>query len=396
MSNITYSLLEDSTAFKEFLATNQSISWLAYDTEFITEKRFEPQLCLIQVATANGVYLIDSLKIQDLEGLMVMMKNPDILKITHAGENDYRIFYQLFKILPINVFDTQIADGFLNYQYPMSFKDLVKKYLDIDLQKGFKVSNWSNRPIDQKQIDYALEDVIYLYELYEKLKAELSERGRFDWVIDECQELCKEDAYKSKPYKDLANSRTFGTLRKQSQVFLIRLIDWRKDEAKQKNLSKKMVLDTKIMYEIAKNIGVGKKALESHRIIPAWVTTRYWETFLELYNRPATSEEQAIIKEYGSPVQSNLQRSLTMDLLLSLLKYKAMEYEVSSNLIVNRADLNQMKLESNYFPPYFEKGWRRELLGDDLIRWLKNRSPLSVEMVENQWFISEKNKKTKK
>jgi len=72
------------------------------------------------------------------------------------------------------------------------------------------------------------------------------------------------------------------------------------------------------------------------------------------------------------------------------LKYKAMEYEVSSNLIVNRADLNQMKLEPNFFPSYFETGWRQELLGDDLISWLKNRSPLSVEMVENQWIIAEK------
>jgi ribonuclease D len=133
--------------------------------------------------------------------------------------------------------------------------------------------------------------------------------------------------------------------------------------------------------------------LESHRIIPNWVTTKHWETFSDLYDAPETPEEVAIIKKYASPIRSNMQRALTMDLLLGLLKYKAMEYEVSSNLIVNRADLNQMKLEPNYFPDYFEEGWRRELLGDDLLSWLKNRSPLSVEMVKNQWVISEKKKK---
>jgi ribonuclease D len=393
LSNIAYSLLETKTDFDQFVAENQSIEWLAFDTEFITEKRFQPQLCLIQVATSNGVYLIDSLKIEDLNGLMDMMKNPDILKMTHAGENDYRIFYKLFGVLPVNVFDTQIADGFLNYQYPMSFKDLVKKYLNVHLQKGFKVSDWSKRPIDEKQISYALDDVIYLYGLYEKLKTALEKKGRFEWVMHECQMLCKQSAYHSDPYKDLAKSRTFNTLRKKSQLFLIRLMDWRKEEAKAKNVSKKMILDTKIMYEIAKNMAVGKKALESHRIIPNWVTTRYWETFSDLFELPETPEEKEIIKKYANPIRSNMQRVLTMDLLIGLLKYKAMEYEVSSNLIVNRADLNQMKLEPNYFPDYFEEGWRRELLGGDLISWLKNRSPLSVEMIENQWIISEKKKK---
>jgi ribonuclease D len=385
-----YTLVENQESFDSFVSENQQITWLSFDTEFITEKRFVPQLCLIQVATENGNYLIDSLQVADLSGLMTMMENPAILKITHAGENDYRIFYKLFGSLPVNVFDTQIADGFLNYQYPLSFKELVKKYLNVDLQKGYKVSNWSKRPFDQRQLDYALEDVIYLYDLYISLKDVLAKRGRFGWVMDECQQLCQAASYKSNPYKDLANSRTFGTLRKQSKVFLIRLMDWRKEEAKRKNMSKKMIMDTKIMYEIAKNIGVGKKALESHRIIPDWVTRKYWDTFSDLYSLPVTEDENAIIKQYGSPIRSDLQRSLTMDLLIALLKYKAMEYEVSSNLIVNRGDLNQMKLEPNFFPSYFENGWRRELLGDDLITWLKNRSPLSVEMTDNQWIIAEK------
>ena len=390
ISDTEYSLIENKESFNSFIDENQDITWLAFDTEFITEKRFLPQLCLIQVATEHGNYLIDSLHVSDLSGLMRMMENPSILKITHAGENDYRIFFKLFGSLPVNVFDTQIADGFLNYQYPLSFKELVKKYLNIDLQKGYKVSNWSKRPFDQRQLDYALEDVIYLYDLYIALRDALAKRGRFGWVMDECQQLCLESSYESNPYKDLAKSRTFGTLRKQSKVFLIRLMDWRSQEAKRKNMSKKMVMDTKIMYEVAKNIGVGKKALESHRIIPDWVTRKYWETFSDLYNLPVTDEENAIVKQYGSPIRSDLQRSLTMDLLISLLKYKAMEYEVSSNLIVNRNDLNKMKLESNFFPSYFENGWRRELLGDDLIAWLKNRSPLSVEMKDNQWVIAEK------
>lgn len=389
-SETKYLLLETQTDFDAFVDANQAITWLAYDTEFIMEKRYYPELCLIQVATEVGTYLIDSIKIEKLDGLMRMMENPDVLKITHAGENDYRIFYKLFGVLPKNVFDTQIADGFMNAQFPMSFKDLVWKYLKVSLQKGFKVSDWSKRPLTEKQLDYALDDVIYLYDLYKNLKIKLDERGRFDWVMQECQLLGEAEYYESDPYKDLAKSRTFSSLRKKEKLFLIRLMDWRIALAKRKNISKKMVLDTKIMYEIAKSMGVSKKALQSHRIIPNWVTTKHWDEFLELYNKEETEHENAVIKKHGSPVKSNMQRSLTMDLLIAMLKYKAMEYEVSSNLIVNRADLNDMKLKSDFFPEYFEKGWRKELLGKELISWLKSRNPLSVEIVDNEWIIKEK------
>jgi ribonuclease D len=315
---------------------------------------------------------------------------PNILKITHAGENDYKIFLKLYGTLPQNVFDTQIADGFLTHHYPLSFKELAKKHLNINLDKGFKVSDWKKRPFDHKQIEYAIEDVAYLYDLYQILKTKLEEKKRFQWVLDECNALTLLDSYQSDPYKDLDRSRTFIGLNKKEQIFLLRMMDWRSAVAKEKNQSKNMIIETKVMYEVAKGIGLSRKALESHRIIPNWVTTKYWDTFLDFYQREATPEELKIVKQYSSPARNSTQRMMTMDLLISLLKYKAMEYDVSYNLIVSRSDLEEMKIDAAFFPAYFESGWRKELLGEEFVKWLKLRAALKIELAENQWIISMK------
>ena len=122
---IPYQLIETEEDIQLFLKENQDIKWIGFDTEFIGEKRFHTLLCLVQLATENGNYLIDTLKLTSLPEILRIFEDPSILKLTHAGENDYRIFYQQFNIIPQNVFDTQIAAGFIGYKYPTSFQKLL-------------------------------------------------------------------------------------------------------------------------------------------------------------------------------------------------------------------------------------------------------------------------------
>ena len=147
--------------------------WIGFDTEFIGEKRFYTLLCLIQINSPLGCFLIDPLTIKDLSPFLSLIQNPDVLKITHAGENDYRLLYQLFQILPENIFDTQIAAGFLGYNYPSSFRKIMDKELNIRLKKGFSVAIWDQRPLSPKHIQYALNDVLYLKDLYDRFYKKL-------------------------------------------------------------------------------------------------------------------------------------------------------------------------------------------------------------------------------
>ena len=137
-----FTLIENQQALQQFGEINNSISWLGFDTEFVGEKRFFTRLCLIQVITENGLFLIDPFKVKDLGVFLDMLTDPDIVKITHAGDNDYRLIHTDYGIIPRNVFDTQIAAGFVGYKYPVSFRKLVEGELNIFLSKGYAVADW--------------------------------------------------------------------------------------------------------------------------------------------------------------------------------------------------------------------------------------------------------------
>ena len=157
-----YLLIEDAAGLEAFVKENEGIDWMGFDTEFIGEKRFYTLLCLIQIATDNGNYLIDAIKIKDLSPFFAMITNPDIMKISHAGENDYRILNQQWGIIPKNTFDTQVAAAFVGYRYPLSFGKLLDKEIGVRISKGYMVTDWQARPLKAKQVKYALNDVIFL------------------------------------------------------------------------------------------------------------------------------------------------------------------------------------------------------------------------------------------
>ncbi|KAA3621203.1 MAG: ribonuclease D, partial [Bacteroidetes bacterium] len=165
--------IEDEGALYDFYEQNKNVAWLGFDTEFVGEKRFFTRLCLVQVSTPNGHYIIDPFKVDDLQPFSDMLENPDILKITHAGDNDYRLMNSLYGTVPQNIFDTQIAAGFVGYRYPLSYGKLVEGETGRRLKKGFAVTDWERRPLGKKQLDYALLDVLPLFNLWRSLHGKL-------------------------------------------------------------------------------------------------------------------------------------------------------------------------------------------------------------------------------
>ena len=170
---LNYTLIETTKALEEFYSANCTTPWMALDTEFIGERRFETLLCLIQVATSEGFFLIDPIQLKDLTLFLKLLEDPNILKITHAGENDYRLINQVYNIIPQNIFDTQIAAGFVGLGYPTSYGKLVEKELNCVLDKGYAATDWEARPLKRKQLEYALSDVTHLREIYESQRNQL-------------------------------------------------------------------------------------------------------------------------------------------------------------------------------------------------------------------------------
>jgi ribonuclease D len=197
-----YLYIETAKQLEAFAQANQGISWLGFDTEFITERRFYPMLCLIQVITEHGVYLIDPIAVPQIQPLLAMIEDEQITKITHAGDNDYRILNALYGTFPRNLFDTQVAMGFLSHTYPMSFQNLVEKELQITLNKSFSVTDWEARPMTKQQINYALNDVLHLPALWRQLTAQLKTLDRLHWCQEEVNKWTSEDYYAPDSLRD--------------------------------------------------------------------------------------------------------------------------------------------------------------------------------------------------
>ena len=177
-----FQLIENDENLIAFYEQHKAVEWIAFDTEFVGEKRYVTTLCLIQVASVHGIFLIDPFYVRDLSPFLKLIEDEGIVKITHAGDNDYRLLYQQFDVLPANVFDTQIAAGFVGYNYPTSFARLVEGELGIRLKKGYAVTDWESRPLKPRQLGYAINDVIYLEELWNKLSAKLVKSERKAWA----------------------------------------------------------------------------------------------------------------------------------------------------------------------------------------------------------------------
>ena len=386
-----YALLESEDALIEFYESNKSVSWLCFDTEFVGERRYATLLCLIQVATEHGFYFIDALKIKNLTPFFKLIEDPAILKITHAGDNDYRLLYAVGGVVPKNVFDIQLAAGFIGYKYPVSFRKIASNEINVKLGKGYTVTDWEARPFTKNQLKYALDDVLYLYPIYEKIIEKLEAANRVDWVKEECVKWEDPENYVQHPYREALRSNLIKNLKPQQQAFLMRLYAWRDDQAKRKNYSKEMILPNKLINTIVKSISSGKAALKGSRIIPDKIVKRHWETFNTLFQTPINEEERAFLMELPGDAEENPQQEIYMDMLYLLVKHTCLHNKIAPTLVIQRNMLKKMAVDSDYVEPTLENGWRRKLLGEELVKWLRVRNEMEFEMKDGKCMLWMKN-----
>ena len=383
-------LIEREEKLEEFYLENKAVKWMGFDTEFVGEKRFHTLLCLIQIATENGFYIIDPLKIKNLSPLLKIIEDPAILKITHAGENDYRLLKSYFDVLPKNVFDTQLAAGFVGYKYPISFSKLVEKELKVYLKKGYTVSDWESRPINKRQLDYALNDVIYLEQLWKSLSNKLDKLNRTHWVAEEFKKLELADTYYFDPNREALNNSMILGLNLKEQIFLVRLYAWRRQEAERKNYSKEMILPAKFIGAFVRNMKSGKGALLNHRRVPDKIIEKNWDTFIELYRRETTPEEIAILDRIPPSPQDNPSHDDMMEIMYLIIKYNCHKKNIAPDLVINRSNFKKMKADFNYFDEKLAEGWRLDMIGEQMIHWLRNREHLEISMQNGQFTMKVK------
>ncbi|MFZ4634880.1 MAG: ribonuclease D [Saprospiraceae bacterium] len=377
--NYRVHFIEEQAEFDRVMQTLAHEPWIGFDTEFVGEKSYVPVLCLIQVVSENDIYLLDTLKLKDLSAFLRLVEDPEILKITHAGDNDYRLLHTLYKTVPQNTFDTQISAGFVGYNYPAGFGKIVEKELKVNLAKSHTVADWEARPIDPKALEYAIEDVKYLPALHAKLSAKLRRQNREGWAREENRKWEVESFYFVDPYKEVFGNDYIHQLDFKGKVFLMRLYQWRRDKAAEQNVPRETILQSR---HISTVIRAGKdnfRSGKSNRTISESVWRRHQSDWMELWKKDITDDETAFIQALPEPAPDDPEREWTMELLYHFVRRQCLDHEISAALLLPKGDFNKLKAGESSFNAHLLEGWRAELLGQTLVDWLKRNGRLNLD-----------------
>ncbi|HEY3488340.1 MAG TPA: ribonuclease D, partial [Gammaproteobacteria bacterium] len=191
--------ITDAAALERLCTELANNPWLVVDTEFIREKNYYPKLCLVQIGNGDTLACIDTLAVKDLTPLCELLADPRCIKVFHAAGQDLEIFYYLTGAVPQPIFDTQLAAAFLGHGEQIGYANLVKTLLDVQLDKSHTRTDWSRRPLSSGQIEYALDDVRYLRDIYLHLRQALVQAGRLEWADEDSKALTAVERYRPDP-----------------------------------------------------------------------------------------------------------------------------------------------------------------------------------------------------
>ena len=366
------------------------IEWFGFDTEFVGEKTYIPKLCLLQFICKDRIFLVDTLEIKNLDVLIRIVEDPDILKVTHAGDNDYRLLNQLYGTVPQNTFDTQIAAGFTGYNYPAAFRKIVEKELKISLSKSHTVADWEARPLSPRALDYAIEDVKYLPELHERLSWDLDKRKRTSWAREENRKWESAEFYQYDPKREILGNDLIYKLDFKQKIFLVRLVLWRRETAAKLDVPKETVLQSRHMATVVKAVTSGQQGHKANRTLPESVWKRHSKSWQSLHSQPHTDEEVAFIKSLPKPSREKPVIEWSMELMYHFVRRQCLLHEISAALLLPRGDFNKLK-NKHGFDESLLTGWRAELLGEPLLSWLKEGKEIDANWAEDFCTLRMKN-----
>ena len=259
-------LIDTNQALTDFCQELTNEPFIAVDLEFLREKTYYAKLCLIQVASPNHAAIIDPLAEIDLSAFFALMKNPNITKVFHSGRQDIEIIYNQSGFIPEPLFDTQIAAQVCGFGEAVSYENLVKSVLGIQLDKSSRLSDWSLRPLDTKQLEYALSDVTHLVNIYTFLQNKLAETGRLHWLDEEIAILKSPDTYIVRP-EDAWQKIRHRSHNSKVLTILRELAAWRERRAQNKNTPRQSIIKDDCLINIAAACPTSKEELEKIRNI---------------------------------------------------------------------------------------------------------------------------------
>ncbi|MES2290542.1 MAG: ribonuclease D [Pseudomonadota bacterium] len=372
-------VIEDSETLAALCARLSKSPCVAVDTEFMRENTFWPDLCLIQIADANEAAAIDPKADGiDLKPLLdLMTANEDVLKVFHAGGQDIEIVYNLTGKTPHPLFDTQVAAMALGQGEQVGYSNLVDQWLGITLDKGARFTDWGRRPLDKRQIDYAIGDVTHLIKIFPRMLEKLMKTGRGEWLDAEMERLADPANYAQEPSE--AWRRVKIASRKPDVLGRLRaLAAWREHEARTKNLPRGRIVKDETLGDLAMHPPRSQGDLSRVRGLSAsWAGNDIGGRMMAALGNAAPLPAEDLPARDDRKPGLGKDGALVADLLKLLLKIRAKETNVAPRLLARSDDLDMLAAGVRDGLSILT-GWRYDQFGHDALELVEGRLAFAV------------------
>jgi ribonuclease D len=351
--------IDSAPALAHALEALAGATWVALDTEFVRERTYRARLCLVQIATPDLLACIDPLAV-DVTPLLDALYRPTLRKVLHAARQDLEVLYDVRGAVLTPIFDTQLAAALTGPEDQIGYGALVERLTGHRLDKQATRTDWSQRPLSEAQLAYARDDVHFLREVYAQLGARLEALGRRDWLEQECALLADPALYATDPAQAWRRLRAGQHLAPAAQQRLAALAAWREQTARERDLPRGWIVKDAVLMELANDPPPNLAALAQREGMTPAIVRKWGAELLARLN--AGGSPGAL---WPAPVRLDTDQAAVLRRWSERAQALATAEGLSTTLLVTRQDLQDLLLRGD---GRLARGWRRQLLGEELLR----------------------------
>lgn len=362
---------------EELASELEGSRFLAIDTEFMRERTYYAKLCLIQLNNGRVQALIDPFKVDDLSVLAPILVDKGCVKVFHAATQDIEILYHETGVVPTPVFDTQVAASLLGHPLQVGYGPLVRAVCDVKLPKADGFTDWSRRPLTDDQLRYALDDVVYLPQIYDVFVDELRRQGRLDWIKPDLEALSEPSKYVNDPYEMWRKVKRVSSLNRRQLAVAREVAAFRERTAQQRDIPRKYVLADEAIVEIARKAPKNRERLFEVRGLSKRLSNYDANQVLEAV-RKARALPESQWPHLERRAHGDHEEEGVVELLGSIVAVRAEENNIAVPLLAPHSELERLARGHRDELSVLE-GWRYQIVGRELVDLLDGKLALSME-----------------
>ena len=335
---------------------------LGVDTEFMREKTYFAQLCLIQISTPDAIYCVDPLVESGQSEFWKQLLTDSW--VVHSARQDIEVVYQTTDKMPREIFDTQIAAGLLGLPAQMGYAGLVKELFDVDMAKSHTRADWTRRPLPDAVLEYAAEDVEYLLPAADILSEKLDKKGRLGWAQQDSQLLLNTSLYDISGEQAIERLKGARNFRGPKRAAAVRLAAWREEEAIRRNRPRQWILRDNVLLDIAYQLPSNEKQLTDIEGMPPKVVSRAGHALIDAVAASSSDENS-----YQPPRPPDEAQKALLKEMQSQVADCAKDLDIAAETVASKRELSSV-INSGAHDSRVFQGWRKDLIGEDLLKLL--------------------------